>query len=256
MELLIVTACRNASPWIGRTLDSVAHQTWRHFRCVVYDDASDDDTADRVITQAKQDSRFRLRRGTTRAGAARARWRVLSDLGDAQDSDLVLILDGDDWLAGPGSLATLTRFCTARGLLASHGTFLHPDRTPSSWSRDYPQNVKRHGTYRMFPWVATHPRVFRYGLFRVLAGMPGAEASACEFLSATDMALFLPLLELAGEATAHCPVPTYIYNDRGGRAYGCHRVRAQRAAEARIRRRPPLRPLCRDERQRLLQQSW
>lgn len=250
--MLVITTCRNASLWIDRSLDSVARQTWEGFRCLVYDDASDDDTAVRVAARAGIDDRFRLRVGTTPVGAAVARWTLLAEASDACDSDIVVVLDGDDWFAGPNSLETLRRFADDHRLLASHGTFVHPDGSRSSWSRDYPEEVKRRGSYRSFDWVATHPRVFRYGLFRALADLPAAVSSVCDVTAATDMALFLPLLELAGEDTAHCPWATYVYNDHGGRVYGKRRIRRQRAAEARIRSRPALAPLGREARERLL----
>jgi glycosyltransferase involved in cell wall biosynthesis len=242
LRIHVITACRNAEAWLPRLAESLREQSHGEFSWSVYDDASTDGSVALLRSLAAEEPRLRLLRGSRRGWAARSRWRALASL-EAADRDLVVLVDGDDWLAVPEALEILDDFHRRRELLVSHGTYRDELGKRCTWAEDYPLEVKRRCGFRSHPWIASHPRTFRYGLFRQLAKDRRLAAQIQRYRCATDLALFLPILELAGEHSAFCSETTYVYNTRAGQVMEMERRRQQKRSELQIRRLPALRPL-------------
>lgn len=96
-EISVLIIARNAGATIGQAVQSVLHQTLPNFELLVYDDASEDDTAARV--EAFSDARIRLIRGRTQKGIPAARNILLREA----RGRYIAWLDADD-LAFPQRL--------------------------------------------------------------------------------------------------------------------------------------------------------
>ena len=80
----------NVAPWVEEAIQSVLKQTYRDFELLVVDDASTDDTLDRV--RAIDDPRIRIAAFPNNVGLAENLNRGL----DIIDTELVARMDGDD----------------------------------------------------------------------------------------------------------------------------------------------------------------
>ena len=89
----------NVAPWVEESIHSVLEQTYRDFELLVVDDASTDDTLDRV--RAIDDSRIRIASFPNNVGLSENLNRGL----DIIDTELVARMDGDD-IAEPDWLET------------------------------------------------------------------------------------------------------------------------------------------------------
>lgn len=89
----------NVAPWVEEAIRSVLNQTYRDFELLVVDDASTDDTLDRV--RAIDDPRIRIASFPDNVGLAENLNRGL----DLIDTELVARMDGDD-IAEPDWLET------------------------------------------------------------------------------------------------------------------------------------------------------
>lgn len=89
----------NVAPWVEESIRSVLNQTYHDFELLVVDDASTDDTLDRV--RAIDDPRIRIAAFPNNVGLAENLNRGL----DLIDTELVARMDGDD-IAEPDWLAT------------------------------------------------------------------------------------------------------------------------------------------------------
>lgn len=89
----------NVASWVEEAIRSVLNQTYRNFELLVVDDASTDDTLDRV--RAIDDPRIRIASFTNNVGLAENLNRGL----DLIDTELVARMDGDD-IAEPDWLET------------------------------------------------------------------------------------------------------------------------------------------------------
>ena len=96
----VVVVARNEARFVATALESLRAQTLREFECIVVDDASTDQTLDRVLDVVGDDPRFRVVTLDGARGPAMAR-----NLGIARcRAPYVAFLDGDDFLY-PDALA-------------------------------------------------------------------------------------------------------------------------------------------------------
>lgn len=207
----VVVTCRNAAPWVDACITSLKGQSWRRFFCVVVEDASTDGTRDRICRAIEPDPRFRLISLPERVWAARARAIGLEHLDDARPDEIVVLIDGDDWLCDRMALSVLHAAHHERRLLVTYGNYVRTDGVPSP-AREYPLRVAFTGTFRRCPWYAGHVRSFRYGLWDHVRDDELRDSRGDFFRVATDRALFLPLLELAGTRSGFIRRPLYVYN--------------------------------------------
>ncbi len=116
-EITVIIPAYNVADFILPCLASVTSQTHRHWRCIVVDDGSTDETAARV--RSLDDMRITLVQQAN-AGVSAARNHGLS----LATGDHVMFLDGDD-LLHPTALARLADALAARpAAVAAFGTFL------------------------------------------------------------------------------------------------------------------------------------
>eukprot|EP00960_Hanusia_phi_P047422 758398-Hanusia_phi.AAC.4 len=108
--LWVFVAAWNAARWVNTSLSSLRRQTYCNFVCVVVDDASTDDTYSVVQETIEGDDRFVVIRNDRRFGAARNFHKYISEQGgNMTDDDVIVFLDGDDWLADGGVLEHLVK---------------------------------------------------------------------------------------------------------------------------------------------------
>jgi glycosyltransferase involved in cell wall biosynthesis len=113
-QVTIVVPTYNAPPSIEEALRSVVSQTFSDFACVIVDDGSTDDTAERVTALIVDDERFGMVRQTN-AGTSSARNRGAVET----CSDLLAFFDQDDrW--DPRFLATLVSALENPSIPAAH----------------------------------------------------------------------------------------------------------------------------------------
>lgn len=217
-EALVIVAGRNCESYLDKCFQSLQAQVGVRWRCVFVDDASDDNTHQKATEYASRDSRFIISRNHTREWAAKSRWnaiQIATELPDVHPSDVVLMLDGDDWLHNRESLYQIVDFQSRYHLLASHGNYCDENGVPCDWSADYPQHVKAASNYRHHVFVGTHARAFRLGLVKYLDDRVYLNNGE-NVRAATDFALFIPIMELAGDRTLFNHQISYVYNTRGG----------------------------------------
>jgi hypothetical protein len=145
--------------------------------------------------------------------------------------DIIVSVDGDDWLAHDRVLEQVQAMHDA-GAWVTYGSFVFADEPgydPKAWwpgKRDdvvyvrtsplyqrpaYPRAPYASTAYRYEPWLASHLKTFRAFLYQGIAEedlMVEGDWSFCH-----DHAVMFPMLEMAGPARVkHCPDVLYVYN--------------------------------------------
>jgi hypothetical protein len=212
VRFLIVVAVRNAEKYIARCLDSVKAQDDYNYHCIVVDDASTDGTG-RVIAEITDalkktmDARFTV-------GWMVRRQHSLSNIVEAirtygKPEDVVVILDGDDELL-PDALENIS-IAYRSGAWLTYGNFTTSSGKPS-WMPPYPQKVLRASAVRDYPWRVSHPKTFKIELFNHLTDEDFTHEGKW-FETAGDVALMIPMLEMAAERSVYIPESIYVWND-------------------------------------------
>lgn len=241
--IYVIVTCRNAGQHISEMLKSLLDQTFENYECIIYNDASTDNTSAVIHQLVGSDNRFRVINGVTRVWATAGRWTCLNQIRNAPGNSIAVLLDGDDWLYDNNVLSYLVSQYLNSPYLSGHGNYVSTNGKICDWSEDYPEEIKQQARYREYPWVATHLRWFRLGLRRYIPYSALLDAQGIPFKTATDFALFLPILELSGRRTAFCPKPLYVYNQRNGQADNAAGRQLQIEAELEIRNKRPLKPI-------------
>jgi len=160
---------------------------------------------------------------------------LVFNLASVADDEVVVSLDGDDWLL-PGALARIQAEHDA-GALVTYGNYRYADGRPGHCRAMLPEELAHP---RQAPWLASHPKTFRAGLFRRI-NHADFQSVGMWLPHARDMALMFPLLEMAGSRAHFIPDVLYVYNFANSTE---HNADAKTLAEERrfvdfVRSRPP-----------------
>lgn len=209
-RFLAVVAVRNAEKYIGACLESIKAQTQR-FRCVVVDDASTDGTFAAIadaVGSTTLDTRFLV----LERGARRHSLRNIADVIQkyGEPGDVVVIVDGDDKL-DPCALSMIED-AYVRGAWMTYGNFV-TSSGERSWMAPYPRRVIEANAFRAWPWSVSHPKTFRKELFDHIK-IEDFQHEGQWFQTAGDVALMLPMLEMAAERALYLSHPIYVWNDQ------------------------------------------
>lgn len=214
-RIVVVTATYNAENYIERCIESVVTQDYDNWLMVITDDCSTDNTAN--VLNTYDDSRIKIVCNPENRGAVYN--QVTSIRKWANDDDIVILLDGDDWLINNNQI-----FHKINNAYESGATFTYG----SCWSlvdniplvaQPYPEHVKREKKYRehLFNWNMpyTHLRTFSAGLLSRDDDSDFKDPEGNWYKAGGDGSLFYHLIEKADPNTVVAiPEILYVYNDK------------------------------------------
>ena len=98
MKLIVVSAFWNASDYIDKCITSVKNQNFTDFSMYLIDDMSTDDTVEKIKKLIIGDDRFKLIINSTKKYKLRNFDELIIDDSLIDDEDVIIELDGDDWV--------------------------------------------------------------------------------------------------------------------------------------------------------------
>lgn len=238
----VVVPFRNRPDLVSRCLDSLRAQTDQEFWLHVADDASDEHIPHDAIWPSRPDSYLLWHK---RVGALR---NIVDSVqgADMNPDDVVLIVDGDDWLE-PDAIATLRRIYMDPTVDVAYGSYRCASGATGPECGPYPPEVLEAGTVRAWSrdnrFLVNHPLSFRRRLFDAIPDdhylMPDGEWIRHSY----DAVLAMALIELAGTRVHWEPSVLYVYEDRRPDSVAAvHQEEAHAEGQAVYARRP-LQPL-------------
>jgi glycosyltransferase involved in cell wall biosynthesis len=173
---------------------------------------------------------------------------LLSAVNDSDDDEIIVHWDADDFFASPFVLERIAREYEDPNCWMTYGGYLTWPSFRVGIKGPYPLNVIANNSFRESAWVCEPPRSFRAGLAKKVP-VPhlmddrhdGSMISYYE--SAWDFALYISMLELAGEHSRYIPDVLYLYNERNPASDWVARPQEQQDNGNRIRTLPRLTPL-------------
>jgi hypothetical protein len=237
----IVSAQRNMGDITLRCLQSVYDQEYPRdlVRHVFIDDASTDDTPSLIEGWLRHhpDHRVEFIRNSARRGM------LANNLAGFRMADATAIgieLNGDDWLPDPGVLKFLNKVYNDDDVWMTYNTLRQTDGTIVFQLPPSRSLLRRYG-HRNAPWSTSHLRTFRLPLHRLIPEQHLIDPTTGKHWDlAPDLAVYLAMLELAGEHARHVYRITCAYHPHAMSEHVRDRS-GQLAAEARIRALPTLR---------------
>jgi glycosyltransferase involved in cell wall biosynthesis len=252
MKFHIVVVTHNFAPWIEENIRMLMAQNDADFKSILVDDMSTDGTVELALGAIGTDDRFRVVVNEERKFKARNIFDAIA-MTNADDSDVIVLVDGDDKLADELVLSRLRDLYSRPDCWMTYGSFLNArgQRTDTS-SHPYAWHIIRANSYRKNKWLASHLKTFRYGLWKRIrpdaffvsrdeyrkalrrALLTGRVRSWREWRRIApedlhdptgrfirrvdDKAFTYPMLEMAGEKAIFVEQIMYVYNQNSGRS--------------------------------------
>lgn len=210
---IVIVTVRNGAKWIGRCLESIRTQTVRNFECIVVDDFSTDGTGEIAEHFGNpegglDDDRFFVQRNTARRFQAYNTVQAARTYATKPD-DVVMLIDGDDWLLHNRAFEVI-RDAYNGGAWMTYGCLVETAGRPTRFGY-YPQKIARESRFRENVWCATPPRTFKRFLLDELKDEDFMVEGKWPEL-AGDVAVYMPIMELAAERVVGIREPIYAYN--------------------------------------------
>tara|TARA_R110001599_G_scaffold5859_6_gene29064 strand:+ start:851 stop:2452 length:1602 start_codon:yes stop_codon:yes gene_type:complete len=207
----IITPFYNAEDYLHICIESIKKQKYENFHCILVDDMSTDRSHELAEQVIDGDPRFTLIKNTEKKYAL-ANIVDAIDSSDSSNEDVIILLDGDDWLSSTNTLGCLNRYYS-EGSWLTYGSYIyHPWGAKGVEPSVYPDQVVENNAYRSDSWRASHLRTFRKDLWDRIDKKDLKDTDGKFYEMTYDQAIMLPLLEMAGRKATYVPEVLHVYN--------------------------------------------
>jgi len=217
--IAVIIPSYNNKNWYKRNLKSIFQQEYDNYRIIYINDASPDKTGNLVAQYVKkfgQEHRFTLIDNQKNCGAMANLYKAIHT---CNDSEIVVTIDGDDWLLGKKVFKLLNNTYNDPNVWMTYGQYTtiycsgknEEILTKKGHCRQIPANIIRAHGYRETDWVSSHLRTFYAGLFKQIELKDFLENGRFYDVS-WDMAFMLPMLEMVNGKFKFIDNVIYGYN--------------------------------------------
>jgi len=235
-----VINCGPCEEYIGTCLASVRAQTYSNWQAYVTIDPCGDRTAEAARMATEGDLRIEIARNRTRLYAMQNLINAIHRSLAAPD-DVIVVLDGDDWLASEHALGIIASTYERHDCWATYGSWLSNDPSHTGMPRGlWPAYDPSTTDFRHTQWLGTAIRTWKKWLWDRVDDRDLRDANGDYFRVTEDQASMLPILEMSGTARAcHVKDVLMIYNRTTPHACGKLRYEEMLANSAYLRGRRP-----------------
>lgn len=209
-KFVIVIPSYNNEKWANKNILSALNQNYNDFRIIYTDDLSPDNTFEKVksiVDQHANKSKTTLIRNEVRVGALENLYNMIHS---CSDDEIILTLDGDDWLSDENVLNKLNEVYK-EDVWMTYGQYQnYPDKGIGIATK-IPDNIINSNNFRQYHWCSSHLRTFYAWLFKNIK-KEDLMYSGKFAQSAWDMFIMFPMLEMAGKHSKFISDILYIYN--------------------------------------------
>lgn len=211
--IVVVIPSYNNSRYCEWNLWSVLSQQYNNYRVIYINDASTDDTLEKVkafLDKQKSNVPFTLIHNETNRGALANLYNAIHS---CKDEEIVITVDGDDALAHPYVLEKINKVYNNDDIWMTYGNYLeYPAYAQNPViCKPIPLHVLYTNRHRKAEWVSSHLRTFYAGLFKKIK-LQDLLYKGKFFPMTGDIAHMIPLLEMAGKHAHYIKDTLYLYN--------------------------------------------
>ena len=159
---------------------------------------------------------------------------------NCKDEDVIILLDGDDWLASSYTLDTLANTYQRRSCLVTYGSYVYsPGGTKGIEPSKYSKEVIEQNSFREDIWRASHLRSFKHKLWQKINHEDLKDEDGHYYKMAYDQAIMLPLLEMSGKRSDYIENILYVYNKENPLNVDKIKAQEQLSTAQKIRQKKP-----------------
>lgn len=230
----IVIPSYNTVRWLRKTLDSIAIQNYKDYEVCVIDDASTQEEQKEIIQEYEKKYGWKTIYREKNHGAV-ANFVDGIALLNPSDDDIIIMLDGDDWLYDKNVLRKLDKIYSDEEVSLTYGQFI----TYPRWEIGFCRPPKKEETQtRQGEWIFSHLRTFKHLLWKSLNLNDLKDSSGNYYKTAWDFAIMFPLIEMAGDSVKCVHEILHVYNLDNPLNDHVLDLQKQKAVAAEIRTKP------------------
>jgi glycosyltransferase involved in cell wall biosynthesis len=242
-KFILITTCYNVNPYIQHNITVNKFQSHTNALFVYVDDKSTDGTYDSLLSLTKEDDRFLVIQNPNNGSQSKAYMYAIDYLevnNLISDEDIIVEVDGDDWLSSTFVLEYLNHIYQNPDVWMTYGQYQHwPNGTLGGhFSMEINDQVDAINAHRKYPFAYSHTKTYKYWLFNKIDRKDLIDPLTNElFAAAWDHALCIPMVEMAGKKHIfRVEEVTYIYNVHDDlQSESKSRLDVQKQTEQRIR---------------------
>ena len=213
---ILITSYNNEE-WTEMCLDSVLTQTHTNFEVLFFNDCSTDKTSEIAHAKLDGDNRFKI---FDLPVNNKKSWVWANKIDEhIDDDDIVLFLDGDDWLSSDEVLNAINQYYELNEPWVAYGgmvVYLGGDTVtePYPQNSEFPDYILNQRAFRQDTWRSSHTKTMRGFIWKSI--------NKKDFISTQDGKYFFGAddLTIMFGALERCPknkigrftFPTYVYN--------------------------------------------
>ena len=208
-HFIIIITEYNSEKWIKQSIESVLNQTYKNYELLVIDDCSTDNTAKIIktlnvpyIINNKQEGKIaNLVKG----------WKKIS----TNPEDILVELDGDDWLANNEVLSYLNNIYQDNNIWFTYGQLEDlAHRIPPNFSKPLEDTKNFRKNFKAGVWNTLSLRTYKMKVLNHIKDEDFKDKNGNYYMYSQDVSLVLPTLEICGIDRIKClDKVLYIYNN-------------------------------------------
>ncbi len=209
----VIVPFYNAEDWIQKCLISVRNQQYTNFQCIIVNDASSDNSEEKIKEVITGDDRFVYLSNQNNVGALENIYNAIEH-SQPDPEDVIITLDGDDWLANQAALSLINNSYLVENCWMTYGSYIeYPAGVAGKFSKkSVPPHVISSKSYRETEWMTSALRTFKYFLWEQIKPEDLKNKDGNFYEAAWDLAFMFPMLEMAGPKIHHVKDYVYVYN--------------------------------------------
>jgi len=206
--MIILTTVYNAQDYIEQCLGSIMGQTFTDFKCYITDDISTDNTVKLIKEMIAGDPRFILIENKIKYYQPGNYDQILRNNPDIDDNDIVVEIDGDDWLPNSTTLQLIFDVYQDQNIWITNGSFKY-----AHGGKGFSKKQVIDINLRRVRMTCSHMRTWRVFLWRAIKQEDLKDSNGIYWSVTGDLSFMYPMLEMSGEEHYHfIDEVTYVYN--------------------------------------------
>jgi glycosyltransferase involved in cell wall biosynthesis len=209
----VVVPSFNSVDYIAKTLQSIEMQTDKQYDVCVIDDGSTMEKQREIISDYCKRNGWLSLLNEKNQGAMYGLVHAIPLLA-CEDEDVIVVIDGDDWLAHENVFKKLRQVYTENDVYLTWGQCeIYPRGiSPIYYAQPISDMIIEQKLFRAIPYVFWHPATFKYYLWRHIKDEDLRDVDGNYLRLLKDKATLYPMLEMAGKKIYFIEEVLYIYN--------------------------------------------
>ena len=246
-KFIIISTVYNKSKWVRFNVNSVKQQSYPNYLTAYGYDKSTDDTLEHLLDAIADDPNFRIYMNPNPGcflNCFMGTYKHLKEMGQIEPDDIIVEIDGDDWLLHPFVLQYLNQVYQNDNIWMTYGQYIHypSGELGGHYHLHLDDLVDAQNSYRSNTFPYSHLKTYKAFLLDKVTDEDLIDpVTGKYFNAAADFALCMPLVEMAGKSRIfRVDEPLYVYNVSSDlESETNNRVELQKEIEQRIRQITP-----------------